>query len=307
MISRLLAGLGSAAIAAAAIVWVLPALAQEEVLEQNNDVKATYWSPIISTLYVEPQDAQAKWPEGDGPPTFETDPDNPIINPPFKLGLNRVPPDRAPTLDTDWLVLQQKLGEGEPASGWLVALEFGQDRLWVHRVFDEGGMVGYPEAVKLYIRFAANLATESLEIPKELQPAGGFQGAARRQFILENIQIVSGQLKITELDGVRLNGMGGTETETELASYDFSNWTLAKLSQEKGGIEFIPRRATTSDSDLLNGVIQVSFELVLKLDPALSDGNAGPEQKTIKGAIRFAIGKQLLDITEIGAEQDTKN
>ena len=293
MIIRILAGAGMTVMALASVVLLggLPAQAEDEVIEQTNEGQGTYWFPVVTAFYAQPEQVQPVFPEGDGPPTFA---DKNNIKPEFRFDLNPPPADKAPTIDTDWLVLSKNLEEGDAVSAWFLARKNGKPRLYLHRCHETEYMAGYTKSVRLRIVLDLGVPREALPIPNKPP-----RGPARDKLIRENIRVVSGKMEITEWNDVTASGRHGKlATETPLAIANLSGGTMDAFGGTK--LEFVPRAQTVPQGDRFNGIIQVSFELELEARTAL--GLSAPERKRIKGAIRFAIGDQYVNVGVLGKD-----
>jgi hypothetical protein len=275
----LIAGLGPVALCAAA----RPGFADDQTLTQTNAGAGTYWLPIISAFYVKVEQNDPVWPEGDGPPVFPEK----VVNPPLRFALNPSPVDMAATIDTDWAELQKRFGNGEQSSGWAVARQFGQPRLWVHRTFDEEYLAGYPESQRARVYIEFDVVRQNFPLAKNLT------GPARKQFIRDNVRALAGKIIVGTRNGVRKNGSGGTLDEASQTISGIGGTTLGGL-QKMGLVEFVPRHETFGNGDLLDGVMSVQVEIEFEAGTEL--GLAAPERKKVSGEIRFAVGEAYIDI-----------
>jgi hypothetical protein len=277
---------------ASAVLLGMPAQAQEEVIEQTNDGEGSYWFPAVTAFYAQPEQTHPVFPEGDGPPTFA---DENRIKPPFRFSLNQPPVDKAPTIDTDWLVLSKNFEEGDAASAWFLARKNGKPRLYIHRCHETEYMAGYVKSVRLYIVLELGVPREALPIPGKPP-----RGPERDKLIRDNIRIVSGKIEITEWNDVSASGRyGKLASETPLATTNLADWTISNFGN-RPKFEFIPRGETVPKGDRFDGIVQVSFELELEADTKL--GLPAPQRKKLKGAIRFAIGEQYVNIGVLGKD-----
>ena len=275
----LFAGIGPLAVC----VVARSGFAQDQTLTQTFDGAGVYWLPIISAFYVKVEQNDPVWPEGDGPPVF---PDK-IVNPPLRFALNPSPVDMAATIDTDWSELQKRFGNGEQSSGWAVARQFGQPRIWVHRTFDEEYLAGYPESQRARVFIAFDVVRQNFPLARTLT------GPARKQFIRDNVRALGGKIIVGTRNGVRKNGSGGALDESSQTISSIGGTSLGGL-EKTGLVEFVPRHETFENGDLLDGVISVSVEIEFEAGAEL--GLDMPERKKVAGEIRFAVGETYIDI-----------
>ena len=211
-----------------------------------------------------------------------------LINPPLLFTLNPSPVDTAPTIDTDWAVFQKRFAGDERVSGIVPGRQFGKPRLWLHRSYDEEHLAGYPVSHRLYIIVNAEVARESLPLP------GQISVPSRKEFIAQKIRVVQGELTISVLTGVRKNGSGGS-IASEVSKATLSGISLGEIGSKI--TEFVPRGDTTENGDLLDGVISVLVDLELEAGADL--GLDVPERKKLSAEIRFAVGKQYINIGKL--------
>jgi hypothetical protein len=274
-----LAGASSCLIARA------PAFAQEE-LTQTSEGEGTYWAPVISALYAEPEQGSPSLPEGDGPPEF---PEN-VTQPPLKFTLNPSPADRAANIDTDWTVYDMRRRADEHVSAIVMAKQFNKPRLWLHRCRDEEYMAGYGESRRLFL--ITNAAVVRERFPIEGQPSSG----ARPGLIRDRLKVVGGKVAVEELAKVRPNGAGGEVVGEPLFLDRFANLSLAEFGSRPRS-EFVPRFETTPEGELLNGVLKISLEMEFEAGTDL--GLTEPERAKVYGEIRVAVGKEYVDFMKI--------
>jgi hypothetical protein len=297
-----------AGILATLLLWPARSLAEEEVtLRQGNPGSATYWEPIISDLYlVGEQTPRIPLAERrEEPAAFSGEN---LINP--KPHFTLMPPvgDQSPNLLTDWRTLQQRIfQENDPVSAWFVSRQFpaweGRPRLLVHKVLDEERLVGYEQSVRYHIHF-------DLDIPHERLPGlQGLTGPARRQKLFQGVKAVEGTLTISRLDGVSLRGRGGTLVDPPEVALNIMQpgETLERFlnPQDPFVIPYILNAPTAVEGDRLNGVVNVALNFVLEVGPEL--GIDPPEQKTVRGEIRVAIGKRYVDFIRVGYESEGRS
>jgi hypothetical protein len=281
--------LGTGVLLGAAAYRPAPSWAQD-VLRQDNPGQGTYWLPIISAFYVKDL-GDPVWPDGDGPPVFPQE-----VNPPLRFTTNPAPAESAPTIDTDWVVFQQRYQRGEQASAWVMAREFGKPRLWIHRCYDEEYLAGYVQNHRLQLILDIDVVRESFPLPDTLSRP------ARRQLIAEKVQVVSGSLEIIQLNGVRKNGSGGSG-DVPLLKLSLPGGPLQDLTKNARTL-FVPRAPTVPDGDKLNGVVRIAVEFEVEAGTDL--GLATPERKELAGEIRFAVGQMYVEITKLTGEDKKK-
>jgi len=264
----------------------------ETTVNQSNSGAVTLWSPIIAEFYVKLEQTRIQaGPETTPPPTFADS----LIKPLPQFSVVE-PPDGAPaSLPTDWSILQSRANNGESLSGWLISSDGRRPRIYAHRVFDAGFLVGYPVRAVLRTVLRLDVPEERLPIPDN--PSGD----ARRDKLLANTRVVRSVLTISRLSGVSPNGLRGTavsgsEERPPVAVHDLS---------QPISVDYVARFPTTKSGDGTFGdVLNISAEIELEVGKEL--GMDPPERKTVQGDIRMAIGDVQIGVDVLSRESRKK-
>jgi hypothetical protein len=275
----------------AIMAWSPAVRAQDVTITQTNPGTAVFWEPVIADFCLVGPQSRVQTDAISKPPSI----DDELINPAPAFTVFLPPADGPADLSYDWQQITQKNAAGEPFSAWLTASDQGRDRIFAHKVFDEGKLVGYAERARYLVRLRVVIARERLPIPND--PSG----AQREEALLKGIKVTSGSVTFTRLNGAKLSGLGGTladKPETTLAL----TGSLSDIANFRGDYE--PRFATSKKDDTLDDLVVAA--MTMELEAGKPVGLDPPEHKTLKGEIRFAVGKAYLDIITLATQNKLK-
>jgi hypothetical protein len=278
--ARLLApvNIWSAAVLLAFLVATpVRARAQDNVVKQSNEGAVMEWVPTVAELYLVPQrGVQIKL--DSHPPSITSD----LIDQALHFTLNPTKRYEPVPILSDWQEYQDNLtNHDEHASAVLTAEDQGQQRLFLHRAWDEGKMAGYAQSVRLLVHWRLDVPQERLPIPN--QPVG----PDRRALVLQNVKITAMQVTIILLEGVSANGKGGTPRSPEELKVSPAAATIG--TPPLSAAEYTPRAEAVTEGDKLNGVISVALAADLEVGKGL--GVDPPQKQTVKAEIRVTVAK----------------